>query len=127
MTDETAGNGQAGNGPSEGGQPPGGQPPGGQPSGNQSVPPPGAVHRPPFPAVRLLYAIGFAVVAWFVFWITMILALIQFVVVAINGKINEELRDFTICLVQYLWELLAFITFVRDEQPFPIGPFPKRT
>ena len=121
MTDETAGNGQTGNGPSGGGQPQSGQP-----SGNQSAPPPGATHRPPFPAIRLLYAIGFAVVAWFVFWITMILALIQFVVVAINGKINEELRDFCICLVQYLWELLAFITFVRDEQPFPIGPFPKR-
>lgn len=121
MTDETAGNGQTGSGPSEGGQPQSEQP-----SGNQSVRPPGVAHRPPFPAVRLLYAIGFAVVAWFVFWITMILALIQFVVVAINGKVNEELKDFCISLVQYLWELLAFITFVRDEQPFPIGPFPKR-
>ena len=56
----------------------------------------------------------------------MILALIQFVVVAINGKVNEELKDFCISLVQYLWELLAFITFVRDEQPFPLGPFPNR-
>jgi len=121
MTDETAGNGQTGSG-----QPEGGQPQKEQPSGNQSVPPPEVAHRPPFPAMRLLYAIGFAVVAWFVFWITMILALIQFVVVAINGKINEELKDFCLSLVQYMWELLAFITFVRDEQPFPIGPFPKR-
>jgi hypothetical protein len=29
-------------------------------------------------------------------------------------------------LVQYLWELVAYILFVRDEQPFPIGPFPSR-
>ena len=94
--------------------------------GAETVPPSGSTARAPFPAVRLLYAIGFGIVAWFVFWITILLALVQFVVVAINGKVNDELRTFTINLIQYLWELLAFITFVRDEQPFPIGPFPKR-
>ena len=82
--------------------------------------------HPPFPAVRLLYAIGFAVLAWFVFWITLLLGLIQFIHLAVAGRVNEELRAFSVNLVQYLWELLAFITFVRDDQPFPIGPFPKR-
>lgn len=96
-------------------------PPGGE-SGPQAAP-----HRAPFPAIRLLYAIGFGVVAWFVFWITVLLALVQFVVVAINGKVNDELKSFTVNLIQYLWELMAFITFVRDEQPFPIGSFPKQT
>ncbi len=80
--------------------------------------------RLPFPAVRLLYAIGFAVVAWFVFWIVLLLALFQFVVVGVKGKQNDELRSLSLNLVQYLWELLAFVTFVRDEQPFPFGPFP---
>jgi Domain of unknown function (DUF4389) len=81
--------------------------------------------RTPFPAVRLFYAIGFGIVAWFVFWLVVVVALAQFVVVAINGKVNDELKNFSASLVQYLWELLAFITFVRDTQPFPIGPFPK--
>ena len=89
----------------------------------QAVPPPQAAH-PPFPAVRLLYAIGFSVVAWFVFWIALLLALLQFVMIGINGRINEELRHFCANLVQYLVELLAYITFMRDEQPFPMGPFP---
>lgn len=114
---DPGGNGPSGNGPSGNG-------PGG--NGGGGTVPPGEAVRAPFPAVRLLYAIGFAVVAWFVFWITLILALAQFIVVAINGRENEELRTFTINLIQYLWELLAFIAFVRDEQPFPIGPFPKR-
>lgn len=95
--------------------------------GAETIPPTGATHRPPFPAVRLFYAIGFAVVAWFVFWIALILALTQFIVVAINGRVNDELKAFSQNLIQYLWELLAFISFVRDEQPFPIGPFPKRS
>jgi hypothetical protein len=92
------------------------------PANDGSAAPPA---RAPFPIVRLLYAFGFAVVAWFVFWIILFLALAQFVVLAITGRVNDELRSFSFCLVQYLWELLAFITFVRDDQPFPIGPFPK--
>jgi hypothetical protein len=80
--------------------------------------------RLPFPAVRLLYAIGFAMVAGFVFWIVVWLAVLQFVVVAVNGKLNDEIKSLSLNLVQYLWELLAFVTFVRDEQPFPFGPFP---
>jgi hypothetical protein len=47
------------------------------------------------------------------------------VVVAINGRVNDELKGFSLNLAQYLWELLAYITFARDEQPFPIGPFPR--
>jgi Domain of unknown function (DUF4389) len=97
------------------------------PSG--TVPPNGATTMPPqrapFPAIRLLYSIGFAIIAWFVLWITFLLAFVQFVVIAINGKVNDELKNFSFSLVQYLWELLAFITFVRDDQPFPIGPFPR--
>lgn len=81
--------------------------------------------RPPFPAVRLLYSVGYGFIAWFVLHIVFVLAAAQFAVLALNGKLNEELRQFSLTLVQYLWELLAFITFVRDEQPFPIGPFPK--
>ena len=81
--------------------------------------------RMPFPAVRLLYSILFGFIAYFVVNVLFVLALLQFVVVAINGRVNEELKNFTFSLVQYLWELLAYITFVRDEQPFPVGHFPK--
>lgn len=92
------------------------------PNGTTSVPQP---VRTPFPGVRLLYAFGYAIIAWFVLWITFLLAVIQFVVFAIDGKVNDELKSFSANLVQYLWELLGFIVFARDEQPFPIGPFPK--
>jgi hypothetical protein len=81
--------------------------------------------RSPFPFVRLLYAIGFGLLAWLAFDLVLVLAVVQFVVFAVSGRINEELKAFSLSLVQYIWELLAFITFVRDEQPFPIGPFPR--
>jgi len=91
------------------------------PPGGQSAPP----SHPPFPAARLFYAIGYGIIAWFVIHVVFLLAVIQFAVIAINGRGNDELKHFCLVLVQYLWELLAFITFVRDEQPFPLGPFPK--
>jgi hypothetical protein len=99
-------------------------------SSSGTVPPNAAngpipVSHPPFPVTRLLYAAGFALIAWFVFWLILFLAVLQFAVILVNGKSNEELKEFNFSLVQYLWELLAFIVFVRDEQPFPIGPFPK--
>jgi Domain of unknown function (DUF4389) len=80
--------------------------------------------RSSFPIVRLFYAVAFGVIGWFVIHLIIFLAIAQFVVRAVTGRVNEELKGFSFSLVQYLWELLAFVTFVRDEQPFPIGPFP---
>jgi len=54
-----------------------------------------------------------------------VLAVVQFVMIAVNGRVHDEIKAFCSSLLQYEWELLAFVTFVRDEQPFPIGPFPK--
>lgn len=81
--------------------------------------------RAPFPFVRLLYSLGFAVLAWLAFWFLLVLSAVQFFTLLITGRVNQELKSFNFSLLQYLWELFAFITFVRDDQPFPIGPFPK--
>ena len=91
---------------------------------SKPAPPPAPPHAS-FPVVRLLCAFGFAILAWLVFWAILILTAVQFVMIAVNGKAHEELKAFCLSLIQYLWELLAFVTFVRDEQPFPLGPFPK--
>jgi hypothetical protein len=81
--------------------------------------------RMPFPFARLLYAFAFGVIGWFVIHLIFAVAVVQFAVLAVTGRLNDELKAFSLGLVQYLWEILAFVTFVRDEQPFPIGPFPR--
>jgi Domain of unknown function (DUF4389) len=92
----------------------------------QSAPPPAAAPaRPPFPIARLIFALGYGLIAWFVMHIIFLLAVVQFVMLALNGRVNDELKSFCAVLLKYEWELLAFITFVTDEQPFPVGPFPK--
>lgn len=78
----------------------------------------------PFPMVRLFYALAFAIVAWFVMHLVIVLALTQFVLLALNRRLNEELKDFCSSLVRYLSEIVTFITFTSDERPFPFGPFP---
>jgi hypothetical protein len=81
--------------------------------------------RPPFPWIRLLYAIGFSVLAWLVFWgIVVVLAPLHYITLAITGYPNEELRQMNLRATHYLFQLLAFITGAQDEKPFPLGPFP---
>jgi Domain of unknown function (DUF4389) len=94
------------------------------PNGTQALPT--ATHQP-FPLARLLYSIGFAIVGWFTLWVLFGLTLIQFAVLAINGHANAELKEISLRLVRYLMEVLAFVIFVRDEPPFPIGPMPPKS
>ena len=88
-------------------------------------PPPPPPLRPPFPWVRLLYAIGFSVLAWLVFWgIVIVLSPLHYITLAITGYANEELRQMNTRATRYLFQLLAFISGAHDEKPFPLGPLP---
>jgi hypothetical protein len=73
---------------------------------------------------RGLYMLGYGVLAYFTFWVLIVLAILQLIVVAIDGKANADLRHFSRNAVQYLWELLAFLVFARDDRPFPFAAFP---
>ncbi len=89
-------------------------------------PPPPPPPRPPYPWVRLLYAIGFSFVAWAVFWvIVLLLSPLHYITVAITGHPNEELQMMSHRAIHYLKELLGFISGSKDEKPFPLGPFPR--
>ena len=73
---------------------------------------------------RGFYMLGYGILAYFTFWVLIVMAIVQLIVVAIDGKPNSDLRRFARNTVQYLWELLAFLVFASDERPFPFGPFP---
>lgn len=81
--------------------------------------------REAFPIERLLFSIGFAVVAWFVFWVVVLLAVLQFVATAIAGRVNGELKGISRSVILYLAQLISYISLVSDERPFPLGSFPK--
>jgi Domain of unknown function (DUF4389) len=75
---------------------------------------------------RLLFVLGFALLAWVVFWLILILlAPMQFLHAALTGRTNDELKHLTLRAIHYLVTLLAYIAAVRDEKPFPFAPFPQ--
>lgn len=78
----------------------------------------------PFPWKRLVFALLFAVIGWFTFWIALALGVLQFIFVGFERKPNEDLKRLNKNLSQYLRDLIAYITFARDEKPFPFAPFP---
>lgn len=78
--------------------------------------------RSAFPFPRLAFAIGFAVVAWLVFWALLILAALQFITAAISGHPNEELKRISQDLNRYFGEVMSYIVFAREERPFPFAP-----
>ena len=84
-------------------------------------------HASDFPWSRLFFAIAFSIAAYFVLWVVFITGGIQFILRAINGDVNEELRGFSANLVQWFWEIVAYVTWVREEKPFPFAPFPRVT
>lgn len=93
----------------------------------------GAFAQPPAPKMtlgmfleRLLYALGFGIVAWVLFWlIALLLTPMQFIHLAITGRTNPELKNLSLKGIHYMVELLAYVTVARDEKPFPFGPFPQ--
>lgn len=77
--------------------------------------------------IRFLYMIAFWFLGNIAFSVAIFLGAVQFVVVLITGDKNEELRSFSRNLIQYVWECLAFVVFIREDKPFPLGRFPSVT
>ena len=73
---------------------------------------------------RLLYMAGFWFLGNISFSLSILFGAVQLIVVFLGGSRNEELAKFSRRLVAYVHECLSFITFDREEKPFPFGSFP---
>ena len=74
---------------------------------------------------RLLYMLLFAVVLNIVEVLVFITAVVQFVIKAVNGSVNERLASFGASLGIYARQLIEFLTFASDEHPFPFADWPR--
>ncbi|NWG46655.1 MAG: DUF4389 domain-containing protein [Alphaproteobacteria bacterium] len=95
-----------------------------RPTTPDPAPPP---ERDVWPEVfpRILFVIAFGVVLHFALWIVFAVALFQVIVFLVNKDHNPDLVRFGRNLARYLWEVLAYVMWVREEKPFPFGPFPR--
>ncbi|MGB5091845.1 MAG: DUF4389 domain-containing protein [Parvibaculum sp.] len=74
---------------------------------------------------RFLYMLAFWFLGNIAFSLSILMGAVQLAVILVTGKRNEELRNFSRNLIQYVWQCLAFVTFASEEKPFPLGSFPK--
>ncbi|KAB7739223.1 DUF4389 domain-containing protein [Parvibaculum sedimenti] len=74
--------------------------------------------------LRFIYMIAYALLAHVAFSLALFLGVVQLVVILATKEKNEELRNFSRNLVQYVGECLSFVIFAREEKPFPFGKFP---
>lgn len=74
--------------------------------------------------LRFIYMIAYALLAHVAFSLALFLGVVQLVVILVTKEKNEELRNFSRNLVQYVGECLSFVIFTREEKPFPLGKFP---
>lgn len=73
---------------------------------------------------RVLYMLLYAFLGWVTLWVLLVMAIVQLIVVLVNSKPNKELTGFARNGAQYMFELMAYLGFARDETPFPFGKFP---
>ena len=76
---------------------------------------------------RALYMILFGIVGYAVLLFVFFLAVVQFILVVINGAKNENLCRLASRINSYLTQILDFLSFTSDSVPFPFSPLPKST
>ena len=59
-------------------------------------------------------------------FVTLVVVGFQFLVVLFTGKYNENLLNFGKSLSTYQYQILLFVTYNSEFQPFPIGEWPSK-
>ncbi len=69
--------------------------------------------------IRGLYMLLFLMILGLVKGVVFVVAVIQFILVAINKSANDPLRHFGQGLSTYLYHITQFLIFNTDNKPFP--------
>ena len=59
-------------------------------------------------------------------FVTLIVAVVQFIVVVVTGERNANLLHFGKSISTYQYQILLFLTFNSESLPFPIGEWPEK-
>ncbi len=73
---------------------------------------------------RCFFMLFFGVAGYFVFWLIILLAVVQLVLTLVQKQPNEDLRRFMVNLATYMKQIGLFLGFATDEKPCPFAPFP---
>jgi hypothetical protein len=71
--------------------------------------------------LRILYMILFAVILYLVMLLVTVVVIVQLLCALITGKPNDDVADFASDLTQYVYRIVAFLTYTDDRRPFPFN------
>jgi hypothetical protein len=71
--------------------------------------------------LRVLYMVLFAVILYLVMMLVTVVVIVQLLFALITGKPNEDVADFASDLTQYVFRIVAFLTYTDDRRPFPFN------
>jgi hypothetical protein len=74
--------------------------------------------------IRALYMVFFAIVSVIARAVISLLALVQFIAILFTGRANEPLLQLGNNLSVYVAQIIRFVTFNTETQPFPFSPWP---
>ena len=81
--------------------------------------------RKPAAWIRIVFMVAFAVVLYLIIApVILVVIMAQILFVFIAGSPNSNLRDFSIALVEYIFQILKFLIYATDNKPFPFSNFP---
>lgn len=74
--------------------------------------------------MRALYMLLFAVIFYVAEVVLAAVAVVQLLIKLFTGAANQHLRTFGEGLAVYFSQLVAFLTFLNEDMPFPFAPWP---
>lgn len=74
--------------------------------------------------IRLAYMVLFALLVMAARLLVSIVVIVQFVLVLVFGRDNENLRNLGQGLGKWVYQAIMFLTFNSDDKPFPFDEWP---
>jgi hypothetical protein len=75
--------------------------------------------------IRLVFMVLFAIVVYFVaIPLVWLIGAFQFIYTLLVGSSLKTLTSFSNSLSQFIHQIMAFITYVSEEKPFPFSSWP---
>ena len=74
--------------------------------------------------LRLLFMVLFALILYVTGFVMAVVVVLQFLFALITGQDNPNLRRFGQSLAQYIYQTLCFLTYNREDKPFPFDDWP---
>jgi len=68
---------------------------------------------------RIFMTLLFALIGWFSLWVFGFAVVVQCGFLLITGNLNKNLKTFNGKLGNYLADIFSFVSFNKDEKPFP--------